>query len=342
MPYSCTLESLFSALETKDPEGISWLRARYRVVEHGLLPVGLKVHILPSVYDSFKDLARTLKGAANPKLFDLPIAGGRSNIYKLENASVCLVLPPVGSARAAIRLLQSLSRCVGEDVWANHDIQVQICSPGRLDQLRSAILGTVFYLCSDMFRTYTLEELRTTVQFDERYMRSPRIVIYDGYSNNGDFDADFEYWERSSLPAPFRLPKLPLMRARSDVIAGKVYRNDIRNVNLAATLLAHSQFGGYWKELGLQFEQDIQDKLADNGLRPVIEAPWVSTGTGEDVVRTSDDFTQALEELIAFAWNERDRILQRPDDEPGLLFDIQELMRGYRSAMRMTADRYLA
>lgn len=342
MPYSCTLESLFSALETKDPESVSWLRARYRVVEHGLLPVGLKVHILPAVYDSFRELARSLKGLAEPKLFDVTPGAVPNNIYKLEHASVCLVLPPVGSARAAIRLLDCIGRCVDEDVWANPDIQVQICSPGRLDQRRSAMLGTIFYLCSDTFRTYTLEELRTTVQFDDRYMRSPRLVIYDGYGSYGDFDENFEYWERCASHAPCRFPKLPFTRVRSDVIAGKVFRNDIRNVNLAATLLAHAQYGGYWKDLGIQFEQDIQELLADNGLQPIIEAPWVSTGPGEDVVSTSNDFTQALEELVAFAWSERDRILQRPDDVPGLLFEIQDLMHGYRSTIRQTVDTYLA
>lgn len=209
MPYSCTLESLFSALSVEDREGAAWLRARYRNVEQGLLPVGLKIHILPSAYDSFKDLARVLKGAANPALFDLAI-DSTSNIYRLEHASVCLVLPPVGSARAAIRLLDCLGRCVREDIWANHNIQVQICSPGRLDSKRSALLGTVFYLCSDSFRTYSLEELKTTVQFDERYLRSPRLVIYDGYNNRGDFDPNFEFWARCSMPAPLRLAKLPM------------------------------------------------------------------------------------------------------------------------------------
>lgn len=100
--------------------------------------------------------------------------------------------------------------------------------------------------------------------------------------------------------------------------------------------------GGYWKEIGLQFEQDILEKLSDNGLQPIVEAPWVSTGAGEDVVRTSDEFTQALQELISFAWSERDRILQRPDDTPGLLFEIQDLMRGYRSAIRMATDRFMS
>lgn len=341
MPYTCTLERFLSALELNDQEGVNWLRANHRQTVDGQLPVGLKIHILPKAHDSFKELARALKGAPSPALFDNTI-GATNNMYKLEQASVCLVLPPVGSAPAAIRLLESLGRAIGASVWANQDIQVQICSPGRLDKTRSAMLGVVFYLSSDTFRSYTPEELKTTVQFDSRYLRSPRLVIYDGYNQNGDFDPNFEYWTGAAHAAPERLPQLPISRERSDVIAGKVYRNDIRNVNLAATLLAHAQFGGYWNELGLQFEQDISELLAENGLKPIIEAPWVSTGPGEDVVRTSDDFTQALEELISFAWNERDRILRQPDGEPGLLFKIQDLMKGYRSVMKETADSFMS
>src|SRR6266511_2928547 len=67
-----------------------------RRVEHGHLSVGLKIHCLGDG-SQFSTLVEGLGGAQ--KILDV-------NYYKHCHASLCLVLPPVGSARSAILLLE--------------------------------------------------------------------------------------------------------------------------------------------------------------------------------------------------------------------------------------------
>src|SRR5262249_49096027 len=55
------------------------------------------------------------------------------NSYKHSHASLCLVLPPVGSARSAILLLECIEHFIGSTLFSNPKIQIQVCSPGRLD-----------------------------------------------------------------------------------------------------------------------------------------------------------------------------------------------------------------
>ena len=54
------------------------------------------------------------------------------NYYKHSHASLCLVLPPVGSARSAILLLLVYRHFIGSALFSNPEIQIQVCSPGRL------------------------------------------------------------------------------------------------------------------------------------------------------------------------------------------------------------------
>jgi hypothetical protein len=136
------------------------------------------------------------------------------------------------------------------------------------------------------------------------------------------------------------LGKLPFPKERSDVIAGNAYRVDIENVNLVSTLLVHAQFGGFWQELGHQFENDVVELLAEHGLQQILAAPWVSRGRDEDMVRSSAEFSEALRELVAFAWEEYDRLTSSAPAEPGLLFAIQDLLSGYRQVMQSTANLY--
>src|SRR5258706_318884 len=72
-------------------------------VEHGHLSVGLKIHCLGGG-SQFSTLVEGLGGAQ--KILDV-------NYYKHCHASLCLVLPPVGSARSAILLLGSGSPIPG-------------------------------------------------------------------------------------------------------------------------------------------------------------------------------------------------------------------------------------
>jgi len=114
-------------------------------------------------------------------------------MYKHSQASLCLVLPPVGNARAAILLLECIEHFIGSALFGNQKIQIQVCSPGRLNLRRSALLAIGFYLGSDTLRRYTCGDLETTVSRDCRYQRGQRLVIYDA---GGDFDRGFEWWER--------------------------------------------------------------------------------------------------------------------------------------------------
>jgi hypothetical protein len=54
--------------------------------------------------------------------------------------------PMVGNARSAILLLECLEEFIGAKLFNNPEIQLQVCSPGRLDPRRSALLAIGFYL----------------------------------------------------------------------------------------------------------------------------------------------------------------------------------------------------
>ena len=64
-------------------------------------------------------------------------------------------------------------------------------------------------------------------------------------------------------------PRLPFDYGRSDLLSrGGGSRIDIENINLLATLLAHSEYQGYWASLGEQFEQDILSARPAHAVRP--------------------------------------------------------------------------
>ena len=49
------------------------------------------------------------------------------NLYKHSQASLCLVLPPVGNARSAILLLSASNTSLGPRFLAIRKIQIQVC-----------------------------------------------------------------------------------------------------------------------------------------------------------------------------------------------------------------------
>jgi hypothetical protein len=258
-------------------------------------------------------------------------------MYKHAQASLCLVLPPVGNARAAILLLECIERITGCALFGNRKIQV--CSPGRLDARRSALLAIGFYLGSDTLRRYSCGDLETTVSRDRRYQRGRRLVIYDA---EGDFDRGFEWWERSrdGQDRLIRL-QLPFENGRSDLLTGNGSRLDIENINLLATLLIHAQHQGYWSNLGEQFEADMQSLLDRHLLAGLVSAPWVHTGDAEDV----DDMTffSALQEPIAYVFEESVRVKKTSGiffsrwhqiparSSRGILHEMQSLLKKYRT-----------
>jgi hypothetical protein len=144
--YGYSFEDLLALLYAHAPAKVDAVARHRRRVEHGRLSVGLKIHCLGDG-SQFSTLVEGLGGAQN--ILDI-------NYYKHSHASLCLVLPPVGSAHSAILLLECIEHFIGSALFSNPEIQIQVCSPGRLDARRSALLAIGFYLGSDTLRRYTL------------------------------------------------------------------------------------------------------------------------------------------------------------------------------------------
>ncbi len=329
MPYGCKLEDLLTILHECAPAKADAVAQRRRRVEHGLLSVGLKLHCLGNG-GQFFSLVEHLGGAS--RVLEI-------NRYKHAQASLCLVLPPVGNAHAAILLLECLERFTGSALFGNREIQIQVCSPGRLDARRSALVAIGFYLGSDTLRRYALGDLETTVSRDGNHRRGQRLVIHDA---GGDFERDFEWWERSGNGKDRLVrPQLPFERDRTDLLTGNGSRLDIANINLLATLLVHAQYQGYWSELGERFEEDMQSLLDRHLLAGLVSVPWVRTDEPE---RAGDrEFFSALQELVAYVFEESVRVkkksgflFSRSEEIParssrGILHEMQSLLQDYRT-----------
>ena len=249
------------------------------------------------------------------------------------------MLPPVGNAGAAILLLDCIERFTGSALFGNREIQIQVCSPGRLDARRSALLAIGFYLGSDTLRRYALGDLETTVSRDMHYRRGQRLVIYDA---GGDFERGFEWWERSGNGKDRLIrPQLPFETGRSDLLTGNGSRLDIENINLIATLLVHAKHKGFWSKLGEQFEEDMQCLLDRHLLAGLVSAPWVRTGEAE---RGGDmKFFSAVQELVAYVFEESVRVKKKSGilfstsheiparSSRGILHEMQSLLQEYRT-----------
>jgi hypothetical protein len=327
VPYAGSLDDLLAILRDRAPAKVDAVSLDRRRVEHGLLSVGLKIHYLGKGSD-FSALVQRLGGAARA----LEI-----NVYKHAQASFCMVLPPVGNARTAVLLLECIEHFTGCPLFGNPRIQIQVCSPGRLDARRSALLGIGFYLGSDTLRRYALGDFETTVSRDFHYHRGQRLVIYDA---GGAFERSFEWWEKSANGKGRLIrPRLPFEYGRSDLLTGSGSALDIANINLVATLLAHAQYQGYWSELGTRFEGDMHDLLDRHLLAGLIAAPWVRPDSSE---RGGDKrFFEALQELVAYAFEESVRVSKdsariasnahERANGGGILQEMQVLLRKYRT-----------
>ena len=328
MSYPYSFEDLLALLHGSAPAKVDAVALSRRRVEHGHLSVGLKIHCLGDG-NQFSTLVEGLGGAQ--KILDV-------NYYKHCHASLCLVLPPVGSARSAILLLECIEHFIGSALFSNPEIQIQVCSPGRLDARRSALLAIGFYLGSDTLRRYTLGDLATSFAGDRHYPRGKRLVLYDA---EGDFDRNFDWWKESGKHRVVE-PQLPFENGRSDLLTGSGSRLDIQNINLLATLLVHAQYQGYWNQLGTQFQAEMEALLERHVLKGLVDAPWVRT----DDLRSNDDhrFFAALQELVAYAFEESVRIKKKGRLFPswheipvrssrGILQEVQSLLQKYRSEL---------
>lgn len=325
MPYNYSLEDLLVLLHAAAPTMADAVTVSRRRVEHGLLSVGLKIHCLDDG-EQFDTLVEALGGRG--KILEV-------NHYRGSNASLCLVLPPVGNARTAIWLLEALEAATASKLFNNRRIQVQVCSPGRLSVYYGALLSVAFYLGSDVLRRYTLEELETTFSecHNRDLRRGRRIVIYDA---DGTFDRGFKWWGRTADVLVVQ-SLLPFEDGRSDVIAC-TSRRDVENVNLIATLLTHSQYGGYWGPLGTQFTYDLEQILQRHLLDGLLDAPWLVTPDwkeGDDAL-----FFGAFQELMQYAFNEYQRLhkeaqafWRKPEPPSGILWEVRTLLERYREEL---------
>ena len=103
MAYRYSFEDLLALLHGHATAKVDAVALHRRRVEHGHLSVGLKIHCLGDGR-LFSALVQGLGGAE--KVLEV-------NSYKQSCASLCLVLPPVGSARSAILLLESIEHFIG-------------------------------------------------------------------------------------------------------------------------------------------------------------------------------------------------------------------------------------
>jgi hypothetical protein len=321
------LEDLLDVLHERAPAQADAISLHRRNVEHGLVSVGLKLHCLGGGSE-FATLVEKLGGAGS--ILEI-------NHYKSSRASLCLVLPPVGNARAAVLLLKCIEIFTGSSVFGNPEIQMQVCSPGRLNARRSALLAIGFYLGSDTLRRYALEDFETTFTTNDVYPRGKRLVLYDA---EGDFDRDFEWWVAAGGDRHVKR-QLPFNTERSDLLIGSGSSLDIENINLIATLLVHVEHEGYWKQLGIQFDEDLRALLDRHLLSGLLDAPWVRTKGPQ----THDDewFKSAVQELTAYAFDETLRIKRQtcslrnrrnqeraPDS---ILQEMQILLQKYRAGV---------
>lgn len=325
MSYNYTLEELLVLLHATSATRADAVTVSRRRVEHGLLSVGLKIHCLNDG-DGFTALIDALGGAGNILTV---------NHYRRTRASLCLVLPPVGNARTAIWLLECLEAAIGSKLFNNRQIQIQVCSPGRLNARYAALLSVGFYLGSDFLRRYTLDDFETTFSHinSRDFRRGRRLVIYDA---NGMFDQDFEWWGRGSGRVIF--PQLPVENERSDILTC-TSRRDVENVNLLATLLVHAQYGGYWEALGKQFAQEMHELLGAHLMGGLLDAPWIVTSDWQE--GDDEQFFSAFQELMAYAFDEAARLRKASQSfwrkqqahQTGILWEMRNLLQKYRTEL---------
>ncbi|MFZ2555881.1 MAG: hypothetical protein WAX57_03495 [Minisyncoccia bacterium] len=325
------MDLLLECLRMKSLNECALLSKEKRRVENGLLSVGIKLHVIRNP-ERFFDLIWELGGVEHAL---------EKNVYKKDDAEFCIVLPPLGSAGSAISLIRCIEAHVGTPVFGNTDIQLQICSPGRLDARRAALLAIMFYLGSDTLRRYSFNDFATTVSYDAHYNRGRRLVIYDA-GTVGAFERDFAWWARTENSFLIR-DELPFKEpARTDIIVGTGSPDDVRNINRIATLLVHAQHpeeSGYWHELGISFERDVHELLTRHHLTGLLEAPWVHSGDSIDM-RGDQAFFSALQELTMYAFEEVERLdtasrfaRMWSTLQPGILQEAHLLLESYRMAL---------
>jgi hypothetical protein len=97
--------------------------------------------------------------------------------------------------------------------------------------------------------------------------------------------------------------------------------------------LVHAQYQGYWSQLGMQFQEEMEALLERHLLNGLVDAPWVRTDDPES--DDDDRFFTALQELVAYAFEESARIKKEGWHEKpirssrGILQEVQSLLQKY-------------
>lgn len=333
--YSYSFDTLIKGLKSRDHDRASYIEANRRKTPFGLLSVGLKIHGFGNHYDALDAL-----------FFEL---GGRSfvferNMYRKTGKTFCFVLPPVGNSDVAVALIESIERFTGATIFGNPELQLQVCTPHRLDARGCAILGVLFYLCSDTIRRFSLDDFMMTASDDDVYTRGTRMILYDA----GGLETDFPWWLARDRwfflgSRPNILERLPIsVKGRTDVLVGAGSRIDIRNVNLLASLLVHETVPhtarGFWHQQGVELKQAAEKLLAEHELSGVLSVPWVSVG--KEGAPADNLFAAALDELQGYVFDEAARITNTGEaDMPAIFHAADDLINRFRSTVYGSVER---
>jgi hypothetical protein len=108
-----------------------------------------------------------------------------------------------------------------------------------------------------------------------------------------------------------------------------------------APALPASECWQNWSQLGMQFQEEMEALVERHVLSGLVDAPWVRT---EDPESDDDRFFAALQELVAYAFEESVRIKKKRrlfsgwHETPvrsshGILQEVQSLLQKYRSEL---------
>ncbi len=289
-----------------------------RLLISGLMPVGLKIHCLN--VESAEKLSFLKLGAFTAHV---PVDGGNSA------GCVCYNLPPFGSVATLAWVLEAVEKRADVRILDNpHNYQLQVCSPGELNGPHAAMLGVCFILGSDRLRRLTPEHFNTSGRTGNR------PVIYGA----GVLNRAYTWWQRGAdgfLRVDDVLPEE--VQNRTDVLSCLTVK-DIENVNLVATLLAHRQFGGYWRDLGNAFATDLEQLFENHLLSGVLEVQWIKTTSHwlAEPEGPAEAFALALTDLVNYAFDDAARIRRaleaddKAETKRGILVEVDALLTTYR------------
>jgi len=206
-----------------------------------------------------------------------------STTTNTPHASLCLVLPPVGSAHSAILLLE----CIEHFIWicafsVTRKSRSKYVSPGRLDARRSALLAIRVLLgVGHANGRYTLEET-SRPSFAEKTTLPRAGDVWCSMMAWGSFDRKFDWWKEFGkdrlVEPPTDIQKRPQRSAHGQRQAGWTSRTS----NLLATLLGPCSVPGLL-ESARHASSRRRWRHCSSGIYStvLVDAPWVRTDDPE-------------------------------------------------------------